>query len=397
MSEFYVGSNKENAREFFEKRMIYTRDASNSVDYANLVDFNFGEKFLYGRVNRLFVPMILNTTALQLSNLKSDGDLLAVNFVVDAFNDMMLQFNKATFTGQIDTNDPFLGNLNAYKGWKDPEALYSAHLTSFSDSMAAAIGIKNTKIKNFDEFLVEYEALIKVAGRRFPFTKPAFIKSRICPINCSGLVIEIADSDPANDEDKMKKFINSKNWEFYVSLCNSYGFMVDRFVPWRLVADIGSTQMEKYASRYGFKSTDMVLDVGYAMAHTRYFQYFKYYLLNLYNTIKPSAFEEMEECGGITLSKIITPQDYSIVQLSKIYSTEFFLKLYFKTRFIEEESFFEDFEAEMLVDDCLEIYQSAGLSATLIVFERILNKPFDYRGSLSYIIKQVEAIAAEPV
>ena len=195
----------------------------------------------------------------------------------------------------------------------------------------------------------------------------------------------------------MKKFINSKNWEFYVSLCNSYGFMVDRFVPWRLVADIGSTQMEKYASRYGFKSTDMVLDVGYAMAHTRYFQYFKYYLLNLYNTIKPSAFEEMEECGGITLSKIITPQDYSIVQLSKIYSTEFFLKLYFKTRFIEEESFFEDFEAEMLVDDCLEIYQSAGLSATLIVFERILNKPFDYRGSVSYIIKQVEAIAAEPV
>jgi len=396
MSEFYAESNKENARDLFEKRIIYRSKVSNSIDYPNLVDFNFGEKFLYGRVNRVFVPMILNMGALPLQKIKSAKNLSVVNFVADAFNDLKLQFDKALTRGQIDTSDQYLGTLIAYKAWEDSAARYSTYVASYFDSMAGAIRSKNIKIKNFDEFIVEYKTLIKVSGHRLPFTKPAFIKGRVCPISCSGLAIEIADLDAANDVDKVEKFINSKNWEFYVNLCNSYGFMVDRFVPWRIVADIGSATMVKYAARRGFTTTDMILNVGYAPAHRKYFQDFKYYFLNLYDASKPNPFMETEECEGMTISNLVTPQTYSIDRFSELYSEEYFLKLYFETRFIEEESSFENFEKEILVDDCLEIYQSGGTANALAVFERILNKPFDYRGSLSYIIEQKETISAEP-
>ena len=100
MSEFYVESNEENARELFEKRTIYQSKVSNSVDYPNLVNFNFGEKFLYGRVNRLFVPMILNTAILPLSKIRSTNNLSAINFVADAFNDLKIQFLNCLETSQ---------------------------------------------------------------------------------------------------------------------------------------------------------------------------------------------------------------------------------------------------------------------------------------------------------
>ena len=55
MSEYYATSNRESAKALFQKRVIYRSDVRNSVSgYKNLVDFNFAEKFFYGRVNRFF-------------------------------------------------------------------------------------------------------------------------------------------------------------------------------------------------------------------------------------------------------------------------------------------------------------------------------------------------------
>ena len=395
MSDFYVESNKESAKELFDKRTIYSFTARSSVDYANLVDFNLGEKFLYGRVTRSFVPMVLNPNLLTLRSIVAPTNVAAVNFVVDAYKDLSLAFRKLLSSGKIDSSQQYLSTLEVYKGWEDPNALYGSYLTSYSNGIAVALNAKDIKIKNFEEFLVEYEVLTTESARSHPFTKPGFIKSRFCPINCSGLAIEVADLDAANDEDKIDNFIESPNWACYVSLCNSYGFMVDRFVPWRLVADIASPVMLGYAKKHLFSTTAMILNVGYSTVHRGYFENFKYYLLNLYNNVKPDTFLQTEECNGVTFSRKVTPQTYSIDQLSRLYSEEFFLRLYFKTRFLEEESVFKDFEKEMLIDDCVELYQSKNVSTALRAFEIILNKPFDYRGSLGYSIEQALAMTAD--
>ena len=39
------------------------------------------------------------------------------------------------------------------------------------------------------------------------------------------------------------------------------------------------------------------------------------------------------------------------------------------------------------MDDVVELYQSGRQNMAFAYFERILNKTFDYQGSLSYIIK----------
>ena len=42
------------------------------------------------------------------------------------------------------------------------------------------------------------------------FTYPAYVKSKDCPINVSGLAIEIAAIDPNNDKENMIIFIRGK-------------------------------------------------------------------------------------------------------------------------------------------------------------------------------------------
>jgi len=395
MSVYYAASNKETSIQLFEKRTVYKKIVKASSEYSNLVDFNFGEKFFYGRTSGLFVPITINKAFLGIKYFKSAATISAVNFVVDAFEDMAKQFNKCAMAGQIDPNDTYLSRLQVYKAWNEPSALYEAYLSTYYDSMAGAIKSKRIKIRDFDEFIKEFESLIMASAPRLPFTKPAFIKSRRCPINSSGLAVEIADLDASNDDEKIDEFVSSKNWEFYVNTCRSFGFMVDQFVPWRLVADIASTPMLEYAGKYNFKNTHQILNLGYGRVHNGYFKNFKYYLLNLYNRLRPKSFTESVECNGKTVTRRVKTQNYSIDQLSENYSDTYFLDLYFKIRFIEEESQFDDFEKEMLVDDCLEIHQSLGVSHALEIFERILNKPFDYRGSLSYIKEYVDIVSAE--
>ena len=58
MSILYKESNLETSRELFEKKEFYEIDTTS--DHPNLVNFEFAEKVLYGRVNKFFQPIVVN-------------------------------------------------------------------------------------------------------------------------------------------------------------------------------------------------------------------------------------------------------------------------------------------------------------------------------------------------
>ena len=59
-------------------------------------------------------------------------------------------------------------------------------------------------------------------------------------------------------------------------------------------------------------------------------------------------------------------------------------------RFIEEESKFTKSEQNRIIDNVIEL-SNEDLRKAVDSFEIILNKTFDYRGALSYIIKAKKA------
>ena len=339
MSTYYTESNDETTIGLFSKRLIY-KSLFFNTQYNNLIDFNFGEKFFYGRVNRFFVPIMHTPSSIglkQFSNTISDvSGLSGFPYVVDAFEKLAQQFQKCALLGKISNTDPYLSNLKVYKAYQDPKKLYQNFLDAQFKAIEEHLTANKIRFKNFDEFIRELMLILGRAAHRYPFTMTKFIKSKFCPINCSGLVVEIADLDPTNDDAKVNQFVNSKNWKFYVNACANYGFMVDQQAPWRLVADIGSSAMLEYAAAYGVTTTDLALIIPYKPVHNEYIKKFKFYLFNLYNQMRMKTYRVTEQCNGRTISRMVFTEKYSSEVFFRKYNDAYFMKLYFKIRFIEE-------------------------------------------------------------
>ena len=82
----------------------------------------------------------------------------------------------------------------------------------------------------------------------------------------------------------------------------------------------------------------------------------------------------------------------SVSYLTSIYPESYFIKLYCKMRFEEEESEFTENERRLLVDYVIEISASQNTNIAINQFETILNNTFDYQGSLGYYVNKRRAI-----
>ena len=399
MSDYYVKNNLEGARNTFNKKAFYKIDTVNE-QYPNLVDFNFAEKQLYGRVTMLFEPIIVRNYVLELKRIPETSDskasFSALNFVADAFGELAALFLKKGLTNEINTEEQFLSQLKVFKSYENSKKLYNAHIKQYMEALDELFQEDNVKFVTFDKFIALTMPYILQACRKRPFTLPAYIKSYYCPPTVSGLVIEISDIEPSNDEEKIKKFYESKNWEFFLNACAAYGFMVDKNIPWRLVADIGSAPMLEYARKYGPRSTNDVLSTAYEKAHRLYFTRFKKQFYTAYNILKlPRYFDTVNLQNDGT--KIITryPLEYTEDEFFTIYDDFYFLDLYCRIRFVEEESDFLAPEQERIIDNTIELCK-LDFERGLDSFENILNKPFDYIGSLTYISSRLDKLAKNP-
>jgi len=389
---YYTKGSAESTAELFYQKTAYDA-VSRDTEYLNLTDFNFGEKLLYGRVNRYYIPIEAAFGRYGLKPLVRKGrtgaNYKAPNYVVQAFNDLAQTFRDAAFQKKIDTKDPYLTNLEVHKAYQDPRREWRTYHNSYSTALKAVFDSQKIQVTDFSHFMKELNLFIHQTAPTKPFTYTAFVKSRICPVSISGLSIEIANLNSNSDYDKITQFYNSNNWQFFLNACRSHGFMVDRNIPWRIVADIGSAPMMAYAAQYGFTSTNQILFSHYTPASDYFFANLKRILWTLYGRVKPRIIIETSQKGMRVAPKLRHPMTYNAPEDIQISDQEL-LKFYFNIRFLEEESTFTDNEKSIMIDDLIEVYHTSPTLA-LSYFERILNKTFDYRGSLSYIIKAKKA------
>jgi hypothetical protein len=388
MNPFLTENDDDSIKDLFRKKQIYkiiTRS-----EHVNLIDFHFAEKALYGRVDRDYQPIIPHDRVLGLQYLsaQSPAGLQAFNFVTDAFRELQNKFKIKAARHEISLQEKYLTDIIPTAAYKDPKELYTAYTRSYSTAVQAIVKKKKLKFTNFQEFLNLLMPYIENALKKRSFTFPAYVKSKDCPINASGLAIEIAAIDPNNDKEKYDNFYNSANWDFFVNACNTYGFMVDANNPNRIVADIASptmvAKMLKYDSR--INNTDAFLNNCYDKAALVNFNSFKrfFYLLyseNRRDRVLTTTHNHNDNTRTVT-HKVI---NYTYEQFLNEFDDLYFLNLYCKIRFMEEESQFPNYELHTLIQNTVELAVQ-DLAYALNVFEQILNKTFDYSGSLSYIL-----------
>jgi len=395
MSFFFAEGNRESTFDLFRKRSRYLINAS--TDQRSMTDF-VAEKYMYGRVNRVFTPIYVDGRRDRIfksfSQKPNDRtNVTALNFVVDAFNDLAQNFAKAAQTGKIDPNDPFLSNLKVYRGYEDPIVRYNRYISVYVNNFKEICDGLDKKVENFDMMNDTLQRSLRQSNVTSPFSFPAFVKNRRTPITISGLAIEIANIDMSNDLFKAELFLNSKNWEYFLNAAEVFGFMVDKNVPWRLVADIGSEQMQEYAKNYGFETTDEILSNYFSSANFAYFLRMPRRMYNIYETVKPSSILTTVDINGSTRRKINYPKTYENFDVfMSEFDENYFIDLYCKIRFIEEESQYTESEREALINDTQQLAATYEKSKAIRQFETVLNNTLDYSGNLRYYIEKAEAV-----
>jgi hypothetical protein len=293
----YMGNDDETYSEFlFLNRKHYRDNIFNSFVFANLKTHSFwdGDKGrLYGRVNFNGDSVFLSEANLnQISG--TDDTFFALKPVVDAFEDLKdyVREYKSKLGSQlydqskdenilleiIDTAQPAFAWQSFFVAYTDHLELIS---TSFIDSFMGPV--QERKITGFKTFFEEYYTAAKIMARKSILTPTAFLRSPSCPVNSSGLIIDLLPLE--HGEDSPKHFlINSDSFVWFMKAAKKFGFIIDKNAPWRLIADIFSTPMRKYMAVYGVPfGKDTMFEEFYTDLNFFELNYMRHYIVDQYN------------------------------------------------------------------------------------------------------------------
>jgi len=212
---------------------------------AQPLDFHY-EKLHYGKVDRLQNAVYISSRDLELLQpLEPGKPELAVDFVAEAFSGLREHFEKALGLNRISRSGVFKNGLNAKKGWVSVQNLYRTHLENLYEAFTIFLinSGRNKKLKNYEDFLFFFREYVDTYAHAMPMTLTGFIKSKFCPRNISGLIIELEGGE-FGEIDKKEEWINDINFNFYRNAALKYGFRVDKSAPWCLIANVASIEMQ---------------------------------------------------------------------------------------------------------------------------------------------------------
>ena len=248
-------SNNSTSKISHDARSLYSLYVDRLAE--DLIDFWTKDR-LYGRVTPDMKAIIPRTDRLrQIKYTTGNRTIFLLNFVADAWEELVLEMRDYANRNRIVVDSPW-AKLLATKGLVDANIEYDNHLKEvifppISDGYLA-IKEKNEQVVDFKGFLKAISPLLKHIAKDVPITRTGFIQSKYCPVNCSGLVVEISDDLYSDDFPKLEKYINDNNFLFFKEVANKHGFMIDKNAPWRLIAKIGSSKLERFMNPYGISS-----------------------------------------------------------------------------------------------------------------------------------------------
>jgi len=246
--------------QLFEERKFYREGVftefilrnDNLIDYWNTVN-------LYGRINKKGMPIICNENSLKaITSVQGDSNPLALNFVADAFDDMASKFARLRQQGgpSAVSEDSIFYPLEAVSGWSSARDEYASWISQYFDAFANTYlrldVVENRKVVDFSSFVNAFYKFTQQSAAAVPLTFSQFVMSPMCPLSSNGLVIEVYEGNSDDDGDKFDICLNDLNFELYRKLAQNHGFLVDKNIPWRLIANLNHPYMLKKQKLNGY-------------------------------------------------------------------------------------------------------------------------------------------------
>ena len=266
------GKNTDNSTaELFLRRVAYSAYAyENDPDIPSdevIKDFRIYENLFYGRVDteqRIIMPK--NNYLVRLPS-KSQKTFYALDFVVDAFTDLLktatmrIQDGGLPLQNADGSEELYIGPYQVGRAYSNVGKAYNSHMKEifkfFYDDYLVGRG-KIDEVTNFEDFMNIFEQFTRIGlAPAVPVNLSSFLLSGFGSILDTGLAIEIGELDHGDDEKKKELFIDNRRFGIHKNLAAEYGFWIDKNAPWRLVANLGSSQMQAYIKKRYPENVDL--------------------------------------------------------------------------------------------------------------------------------------------
>jgi hypothetical protein len=370
------GSSNLSSRASFIQEKVYHQKSFEEIDFY-LINKPFNFKYdapLYGRVDN--ENMVIVPKKESLKQIKQYFvPTYSLNFVCDAFSDFY-DFWELSKRKQIINEESPLYNFPSITSFVDPYALYQAFLQSQYDLFLEYVDKNKISkdIVNFNSFIRSFVNFIDQKLPMIPVLYSSFCSSKFCDLKINALTIDLVEDDSTDDNLKYNKYIKDANYSFLFNSVNTFGFIVDKNIPWRIVADINSTPMKNYMSKYDIKS-NMVYDTLYEKAFLKDIEYFqvimkKFYISYIENNltiVKP----EIKKCkqNNFVVKNNVNFRNRDVNSESENFWIKAYLFLLAREKNVNwDSSKFKDFS-----EKTLKIYQTLDLEQAMRYAHRSVN------------------------
>ena len=310
----------------------------------NVLDFNFAERNLYGKIdtNGNAVIPIPNKLAPLYSELNYQSTMAVQNFLAQAFQNLSNHMERACTLRIINTDSPYLSRLEPVRAYSSPTKEYNEYmsllLADFGSSYLATSPVlrKITSFKDYCGSLIDYS---RRAGQNWPLTFTGWHRSKRSSIFTSGMAIDISGLSMDDDKDKQNLFLRDPNFDYYVNLCRYYGLVVSKNAPWVIAADISSPAMRPNLEANNMGSIESVFARNFVPSRIYDIELLKEAALQGFNSfVRQFPYDkEIRVCkSGKTRYNIIQRQLTNINLVNQNNDYRVFNNLYVELRNIEE-------------------------------------------------------------
>lgn len=239
------------------------------------------EKLFYGRVDLNNNAIIADQVQMKTRMIKN-SEVKLQNFVFDAQQAFFSYWEYLKKINLLSKSSKFR-DIKITSSWKDPGILYFDYMSNVFTSVRNLIKSKNLKIKNFDDFVNVFIDYVDDVTPRIPITFSNFVISKMADPIVSGLCFDVNTLDPTSDQIRISEAIKDPNYLLFKKTATTYGFFVDKHIPWRLYADIDSPAMKPYMDKYAL-TQDNLYNKNFLPANGYDLELLRFYLIQFYNT-----------------------------------------------------------------------------------------------------------------
>jgi hypothetical protein len=209
------------------------------------------------------------------------------------------------------------------------------------------------------------------------------MKSKHIDFHSNGLTIAFADTTyEVNYKNKANFFISNPHFDNYVTTAGKFGFFVDKTNPHRIVADLESPVMKKYAANRGLENIDKIFEELYYKAYEADTESFVNIIISFWNwyvTSEESLTTQRDRVNHIDLfTQVNSLNQISFDSFNRYFDINWQLRFYLYIKIIEEKIKTTQNKFEL-------IFKEACL----------LNKYKDIYVSLAYINEKIKELSKQ--